>query len=157
MSAQSRQTLLRALEQECADFHGFLNEWFPGTCPRDDALFEARHAAHLDDAFEIILPDGGLMARGPFITYLHGLYGANPAFRKEIRGLEIRASDASGLVLVNYQEWQKNASNTTPANHARMVSAALRPSERTPSGLQWLQIHETMLAAEAVADDPFDF
>jgi hypothetical protein len=149
--------LLDKLHSEFADFHEFINEWFTGRCPQDDALFEDRHVRHLARGFQIILPDGSVIDRTPFIAYLRGLYGSNPAFKKQIRNIELRPGDPAGCLLVNYQEWQRGAANTLPANHGRMVSAVLQARHGDPTRLEWLQIHETMLPPETIAAEPFDF
>ncbi len=149
--------LLDKLHREFADFHEFINEWFTGSCPQDDALFEDRHVHHLASDFQIILPDGSVIDRAPFIVYLRGLYGSNPAFKKQIRNIELRAGEPAGCRLVNYQEWQRGAANTRPANHGRMVSAVLQTRQDDANRLEWLQIHETMLPPEIISAEPFDF
>jgi hypothetical protein len=146
-----------AVNAEFEDFHGFINEWFRGECPEDEELFERRHASHLAEGFQIILPDGSVLDRDGLISLIRGLYGKNPSFKKQFRNIQLRPMNCKGYSLVNYEEWQKGAVNFEPPNHARRVSAVLRVATGDPVQLEWLQIHETKMPEQATAGDPFDF
>jgi len=149
--------LMPAINAEFEDFHGFINEWFRGECPKDQDLFEQRHACHLAEGFQIILPDGSLLDRDGLIGLIRGLYGKNPNFKKQIRNPQLRPMACEGYLLVNYEEWQREAANFKPPNHARRVSAVLMTEPGDPVRLKWLQIQETKMPDEATAGDPFDF
>ena len=148
---------VQALNSEFDDFHGFINEWFRGECPEDEELFDRRHASHLAEGFQIILPDGSILDRDGLICLIRGLYGKNPNFKKQIRDPQVRPMECEGYCLVNYEEWQREAANFDPPNHARRVSAVLTVQPGDPVRLKWLQIHETKMPNEATAGDPFDF
>jgi hypothetical protein len=148
---------MQALNSEFDDFHGFINEWFRGECPEDDDLFERRHASHLAEGFQIILPSGTVLDRAGLIGLIRGLYGKNPKFKKQIRNPQLRPMQCKGYLLVNYEEWQREAGNFNPPNHARQVSSVLRVEPGDPVRLKWLQIHETKMPDQATAGDAFDF
>lgn len=157
MPTADRAEPLEAVNSEFEDFHGFINEWFRGECPEDEELFEQRHASHLAEGFQIILPDGSVLDRDGLIGLIRKLYGKNPSFKKQIRNVQLRPMKCKGYSLVNYEEWQKGAANYKPPNHARQVSAVLKVEPGDPVRLKWLQIHETKMPEEATAGDPFDF
>ena len=90
MPAQDNAAAMQALNSEFDDFHGFINEWFRGECPEDDDLFERRHASHLAEGFQIILPSGTVLDRAGLIGLIRGLYGKNPKFKKQIRNPQLR-------------------------------------------------------------------
>ena len=149
--------LEQALRAEFDDFHGFINEWFRGECPEHESLLDQRHARHLAREFQIILPSGRVLDRNGLIDLIRGLYGTNPRFKKQIRNVQPRPMNCRGYALVNYEEWQREAANFDPPNHARQVSAVLRILPDDPMRLEWLQIHETKMPDEATTGDPFDF
>jgi len=157
MLTADRVELWEALNSEFDDFHGFINEWFRGECPENQELFEQRHASHLAEGFQIILPDGSVLDRDGLIGLIRGLYGKNPSFKKQIRNPQLRPMRCKGYLLVNYEEWQKGAANFESPNHARQVSAVLRVEPGDPVRLKWLQIHETKMPDQAIAGDAFDF
>jgi len=157
MSAADSAAVSRALNAEFDGFHGFINEWFRGECPEEEELFDRRHASHLAEGFQIILPDGSVLDRDGLIGLIRGLYAKNPNFKKQIRNPQLRPMQSEGYLLVNYEEWQREAGNFDPPNHARRVSAVLVVEPGDPVRLKWLQIHETKMPNEATVGDPFEF
>lgn len=58
-----------------------------------------------------------------------------------------------GYVLATYEEWQRNAIASKPADNGRIATALFRAREQ----LRWIHVHETWLPRDVMAAGPFDF
>ena len=157
MAKADQAQLLAAARAEVEDFHVFFDDWFTGTCPQSETVLEARHANRLAQDFQLIYPGGGVLDRDGLIQGIRGAYGKSPGYKTQIRDVRLRPMEAEGYLLVNYEEWQKNAVNSTPPNNGRLSSAVLRIVSDDPIKLEWLHLHETWLPADVMAADAFDF
>ena len=103
-------------------------------------------------------PGGELMSGESLFGDIRKAYGTNPQFKIEIRNVTGRRLDRAGvLVLATYEEWQKNARNSKPANNARLSSVLFRQNPTAPNGFLWVRVHETWLPESVISVDPFDF
>jgi len=141
---------------EIEDLHRCFVDWFGGRCENGDGWFERHFRARFDAQFEIVLP-GGTRHRGDeFLVGLRAAHGSNPDFAIRIREVAARPAPG-GLWIATYQEWQRNARQSLPANNARLTSALLAPEAGAPCGLVWLHAHETWLPEQIAAAGCFDF
>jgi hypothetical protein len=157
MTKADQAQLLAAARAEVDDFHVFFDDWFTGACPRTEELLEARLADRLGQDFQLIYPGGGVIDRAGLIDGVRQSYGKSPGYKTQIRDVRLRPMEANGYLLVNYEEWQKNAANSTPPNNGRLSSVVFRIVSHDPIKLEWLHLHETWLPADVMAADPFDF
>ncbi len=144
-------------EIEIIDLHRFFVQWFRGACEDSDRLFEHRLVSRFASDFQIITPGGALFEGAALWSAMRSAWGSNPDFKIEIREVRERRVSTARLVIASYEEWQKNALESTPANNARLSSALLELDDRAPHGLRWLHLHETWLPANRVAADLFAF
>ena len=61
------------------------------------------------------------------------------------------ATEATAVA--TYEEWQRNALASEPANNGRIASVLFATSD----ALQWVHVHETWLPADVMAAGPYDF
>ncbi len=144
-----------AIEREIEEIHTFFESWFNGARPQTDRVFdELESRLHAD--FHIVMPSGDLLTRSQLLAALRRGWGTNPKFRIRTRLLYWKPSGV-GTWLAVYEEWQKAARNSAPANNGRVTSAVFIPADSAPNRVAWLHAHETWLPAAAVAAAAFDF
>ncbi|PRQ08447.1 hypothetical protein [Enhygromyxa salina] len=154
----------RAEESDVADkvraeveaMHEFLVAWFTGAVANDDDVFQRGFARRFDPGLVLIPPAGNLLTLAGLTKAIRGSHGSNPEFRIAIRDVVLRR-ELPGLVLVTYQEWQRNAKASTPANNGRVSTALLRPEAVAPGGFAWLHVHECWLPSEIMSAGPYEF
>ncbi|MFQ5994102.1 MAG: hypothetical protein ACE5K1_03330 [Acidiferrobacterales bacterium] len=154
----SDSELNRAVLQEIINSHRFFEAWFSGQCEGGDAYFSKHLLSRIAPDFHIVMPGGKLMSGKSLLGDIRKAYGTNPQFKIEIRNVVGRRLDKIGvLMLATYEEWQKNALNSKPANNARLSSALFRRDPSVPNGFLWVHVHETWLPEAVVSVDRFDF
>lgn len=156
MTTQSQMDTV--VSQEISDLHRFLEEWFGGRCENSDAYFDKHLQKRIAPGFRIVMPGGKMLRGDALFDDMRRAHGSNLQFRIHIRNVEAHTLGEDGdLILVTYEEWQKNALNSKPPNNGRLSSALLKRSAAAPNGLVWLHVHETWLPQAIVSADPFDF
>jgi hypothetical protein len=140
------------VREEIESLHCFFVGWFSGRIEKNKDLFAAEFLKRFDPTFQLIPPAGNLLGLDQLAGLLLSSHGANPEFRIAIRDVQVRQYD-SGFVLATYQEWQRGALASTPANNARISSAIFRVDH----GLKWFHVHETWLPREVMEAGPYDF
>ncbi|MGD8859577.1 MAG: hypothetical protein PVI30_06165 [Myxococcales bacterium] len=144
------------VKQEVEALHAALAEWIGGACDGDEAVFDERIGSRLGEDFTLVAPSGRRPSGRDVRDSLRDSYGSNPDFRIAIDDLRIiRASDT--VVVVSFVEWQRNASQSTPPDNGRVVTAVLVPDTAAPNGLRWLHLQETMLPEEEMSARRYDF
>ena len=157
MAEIDQAQLQEAVREEVEDLHTFFDDWFRGDCEESPTVMESRCASHLSPEFQLIYPGGRILTRENLLNGLAGAYGKSPGYKTQIRDVRLRPMGCHGYLLANYEEWQKNAVNSTPPDNGRLSSAVLRIVESEPVKLQWLHLHETWLPEDVISADPFDF
>ena len=157
MTKADQAQLLAAARTEIEDFHVLFDEWFPGLCPQSEDLLETRLGSRLAQDFQLIYPGGGVLDRASLIDGVRQSYAKSPGYKTQIRDVRLRPMESDGYILANYEEWQKNAANSTPPNNGRLSSVVFRILSDDPIKLEWLHLHETWLPADVMAADQFDF
>jgi len=157
MAALSENLLLAAAREEIEAFHGFFDDWFRGDVPKDEALLEAGHGDRLAEDFQLTYPGGITMGKRGLVTSVGKAHGCSAEFGVQIRDVRLRPLACEDYIFVNYEEWQKNAVNSTPSNNARISSALFRIIAHDPVKLEWLHLHETWLPRAVMDAGPFDF
>ena len=157
MAKSDQDDLLAAARAEVEDFHIFFDDWFTGGCQQSEELLQDRHAGRLAQNFQLIYPGGGVLDRNGLVEGIRGAYGKSPGYKTQIRDVRLRPMEADGYLLLNYEEWQKNAVNSTPQNNGRLSTAVFRIVSNDPIKLEWLHLHETWLPADKMAAERFDF
>jgi hypothetical protein len=136
--------------------HEFFVDWFAGKCPHEQSVFDERFVARMQPLFELVPPSGVVTRLETLRAILWQAYGSNPEFRIAIRNVrQVQWKD--GWILVRYEEWQRNAINSTPKDNGRISTALLQLERGAPEGLSWLTVHETWLPADVMAAGPYDF
>lgn len=143
------------IERVVHDIHDFFTEWVGGHCPGDKDTFRKRALDHISDDLVAIFPAGRSFGKADFKGYMTGIYGSNPDFRIAIRDVKIRRVGADMAVL-NYEEWQRNAKDSDNPDNGRVTTMVLGKNSDCES-IQILQVHETWLPDEVVANGDFDF
>ena len=144
------------IETEVNELHAFFVAWFGGTCERSKSLFDATLRSRIHPSCVLVSPGGTRTGGNELLAMIRAAYGSNPLFRIEIRNLEMRIGEGP-YVLATYEEWQRNAINSTPSDNGRLSSALFAKSPDAPRGLQWFHIHETWLPADVIASANYEF
>jgi len=135
---------------EIESLHDFFVGWFTGRLGK--SAFETGLRCRLSEDFVLIPPGGQRLSLNQLSSNLQGAHGSNPDFKIEIREVQIlRVFD--GHVLATYEEWQRNALASEPADNGR-VSTVLFRNEKS---LTWLHVHETWLPKSIMEAGPYDF
>lgn len=138
------------VRREVEGLHEFFVGWFGGSLPK--SAFAAGFLSRFAEDLVFIPPAGRLLGLTDLTSSIQSAYASNPEFRVRIRNVQIQR-EFDGLVLATYEEWQRNALASTPADNGRLASVLFSPSEP----LQWLHIHETWLPRDVMAAGPYDF
>ncbi|MDJ0926806.1 MAG: DUF4440 domain-containing protein [Gammaproteobacteria bacterium] len=142
--------LEQAVRNEVERLHDFFVSWFAGELP--ETSLDAGFVDHLGPDFVLIPPGGIVLSRDDIAEAIRQSYASNPDFRIAIREVRIRQVLDDYLV-VTYEEWQRNALQSSPADNGRLATALFR---RGPS-LEWLHVHETWLPEAVMTAGPYDF
>lgn len=144
------QALTATVREEIVSLHQFFVDWYSGQL--EQSSFEPGFLARMDPRFTMIEPGGRLLRFNELKSLLRQRRGSNPDFRIAIRQVCVqRASER--YVFATYQEWQRNALASEPADNARISTVLFRRDE----GLQWLHVHETWLPEAVRAAGSFSF
>lgn len=142
------------IETAIHDIHDFFTDWVGGRCPGDAETFQRNALDRISDDLVAIFPAGRRFGKDDFKGYMSSIYGSNPDFRIKIR--DIRVNHVNGkMAVVNYQEWQKAAKDSDPPNNGRITTMVL--AEKPSGGVEILQVHETWLPEDLVANGDFEF
>ncbi len=144
------------IQAEVIQLHEFFVDWFNATCVQTDEYYHANFESRFVDEFEIIMPSGQLFTTEMLFSQLREVYGSSTQFKIQIRNVQTR-DVSSDLIVTTYEEWQKNALNSEPADNGRISSGLLKKDDAAPNGVRWLHLHETWLPADIIQADPFDF
>ncbi|MEJ8566457.1 hypothetical protein [Elongatibacter sediminis] len=144
------QSVEQAVKHEIESLHEFFVGWFTGELPaeRFDELFLHR----MDEEMILIPPAGMVLNLQALSEMLRQSHGNNPAFRIAIRNVTVRRVWPDH-VLATYEEWQRNALASEPADNGRISTVLFRRGD----ALSWLHLQETWLPAEVMAAGPYDF
>ena len=142
---------------EVIALHRFFEVWFGGHCENDEQAFADGMLCRMREDFTIVLPGGAMLEGRRFWPEFKKLHGDNPDFHISIRNVQRKTLPAAPIHLVIYEEWQRNARNSKPANNGRLSSALFLEDEKTPNGIAWLHVHETWLPESVTAAEPFDW
>lgn len=123
-------------------------DWFKGSIPKNN--FGQGFSVRFDPAFILIPPAGTLLKLEDLSAGVHGAYASNPDFRIVIRNVKIQRA-LPGYFLATYEEWQKNALASKPANNARLASVLFKDVRP----LKWLHVHETWMPQQG--SDMYEF
>lgn len=145
--------LLSTATGEIERLHVFFVDWFSAAVDGDEETLKCGLLDRLDDEFTLIAPSGKLLKVEALANGLRAAHGSNPAFRIAIRNVRVRIAD-NGLMLATYEEWQRNARASIPADNGRISSVVFR---RTGDELCWLHVHETWLPEEVMKVGRYDF
>jgi len=146
--------IVELVTREIVELHEVFVDWFSGRCANDDNTFARRFSSRFCDKFSYVQPGGQELTLEMLTTGLRKAHGSNPKFRIAIRDVRVRfASD--DCVVASYQELQRGAVNSTPANNARVSTVLFR----RPDGdtLLWTHLQETWLPTEIMAAASYDF
>lgn len=141
-----------AVCEEITAVHVFFESWFNGRVPNSDEVFHKGFTEHLGDRFLIIVPGGDVLGAENIAAAIRSGHGSNPDFRIQIRKVEVRLH-TDLLIVATYEEWQRNARNSTPANNGRVATVVFECADH----LRWCHLQETWLSRAVVDADPFEF
>lgn len=105
-----------------------------------------------DPKFLLVPPSGTALNLETLSQAVYTRHGSNPDFRIAIRQVSIR-HESDQYVLATYEEWQKNALASTPANNGRIATVVFKFDGK----LTWLHVHETWLPQSVMGSEPYDF
>ena len=142
------------IESAIHDIHEFFTDWVGGRCPGDAETFQRNALDRISDDLVAIFPAGRRFGKEDFKGYMSSIYGSNPDFRIRIRDIRVNHVNDT-MAVVNYQEWQKAATDSDQSNNGRITTMVL--GEKHSGGVEILQVHETWLPGEVVAAGDFDF
>ncbi len=143
-------SLEERVRREVEDLHQFFYGWFRGEIDRQS--FESKFLPRFAPDLVFIPPGGRLYGLPDLSSMIRGGYGSNPEFRVCIRKVEVRRR-FDGHILATYEEWQRNARASQPADNGRIATVLF--TDEDP--LRWLHIHETWLPEDVMATGPYDF
>ncbi len=138
------------VQDEIESLHQFFCAWFRGGLAEN--AFEEGFLSRFSSNLVFIPPAGRFLQLNDLGTLIRSGYASNPEFRIQIRGVTVhRVFD--GFILATYEEWQRNARASQPANNGRIATVLFSAGKQ----LKWTHIHETWLPAEVIASEPYDF
>ena len=143
--------------KEVIQLHEFFEDWFRGNCNDTDRVFKRRLLSRMDIDFHIILPNGENYYGDQFWPAMREQHGANPDFEISLRNFSRKLQIGRKTFVVNYEEWQKNAKNSRPANNGRISTAVFVVDNTAPNGVKWVHVHETWLPAKRIKAESFDW
>lgn len=135
---------------EIVYLHEFLQGWFTGNLKKSD--FESKFLARFSPDLVFIPPGGRFLGLKDISSSVYAGYASNPDFRIRIRNVAVQY-EFGGYVLATYEEWQRNALASEPANNGRVATVLFSSNTQ----LKWHHIHETWLPPETIAAGPYDF
>jgi hypothetical protein len=139
------------VEKFIVDLHKFISGWVSGQVT-DESQWGV-FIKNFSPDFMVVMPAGRGFGVETFTGYMTSIHGKNPKFKIQIRNVTLRPK-VNGVCVVMYEEWEKDAMDSDPANNGRQSSMVLR--ERGDS-FEVLHLQETWLPAEKMAADPSDF
>ena len=142
--------MMEKVRREIEALHKFFVAWFSGSIPESE--FDAGLLARFDPGFHLIPPAGIVLDLDGIATGIREGYATNPEFRIAIRNVQIRR-EFDGHILATYEEWQRNALASEPAENARLATVLFADTKL----LRWLHVHETWLPADVAEAGPYDF
>ena len=134
------------------DIHKFITDWVSGK--ETDASKWPEFLKNFSPNFMVVMPAGRGFGVDTFTSYMTSIHGKNPKFKIQIRNVTLRHK-VGDVFVVMYEEWEKDAMDSEPANNGRQSSMVLRDLGGTK--FEVLHLQETWLPAEKMAADPFDF
>lgn len=146
-----------SVAKEIIDLHVFFEDWFRGNCNDSDRVFKNRLLSSMDIDFYIILPNGESYYGDQFWPEMRKSHGSNPNFKISLRNFVRKLQIGRKTFVANYEEWQKNALNSTPKNNGRVSTAVFVADSSAPNGVKWVHVHETWLPKEVVKKEKFDW
>ena len=138
------------LRVEIEDLHAFFCDWIAGKLPDTD--FDLKFTTRFTTDLVFIPPVGKLLGLAELSSLIYRGYASNPQFRIQIREVTVR-QEFDGYVLATYEEWQRNALASEPADNGRIATVVFKSG----NPLKWVHIHETWLPKTVMAADKFDF
>ena len=141
------------VREHIIEIHQFFVDWVSGECPSDDATFQKGALNRLSENLMVIMPAGRGFGLTEFSKYMRAIHGSNSKFRIQIRNINLRQRIGDAL-LVTYEEWERDALDSMPANNGRLSTMVLK--DRGDS-LETVHVHETWLPAEVMDAGPYDF
>lgn len=138
------------IKSEIESLHEFFCDWFGGT--KSKSVFEAEFLNRFSKDLVFIPPAGKYLGLRDLSESVRAGYGSNPNFRVQIRNVII-TQQIDDYVLATYEEWQRDALASTPANNGRVATVLfqVRPT------LKWMHIHETWLPIDIMEADSYVF
>lgn len=144
-SSSGDATLQQDVLHEVADLHGFFTQWFGGRIAKTEAHF-ARFRACLDGGFAQVNPAGLLRDHATILrdVWNHwNWFPGDPDYRIWIEAARVHHVLPGGHAVAVYQEWQDYQGKRV----GRTCTAVLCRRAGTPTGIAWLQMHESLIAA----------
>ena len=138
------------IKAEIEALHEFFVGWFSGSIP--ESAFDTDFRSRFVDNFLLIPPAGVVLDLESLCAGIREGYGSNPDFRIAIRNVQIR-QEFGDYILATYEEWQRNALESTPPDNARVATVLFKKTQP----LQWLHVHETDMPEDQVKAGSFDF
>jgi len=145
------------IAKEIIELHEFFEDWFRGDCKNTDNVFEKRLMSRMDIDFYIVLPSGDCFYGEQFWPEMRKAHGTNPDFKISLRNFVRKLQIGRKTVVANYEEWQKDAANSKPANNGRVSTAVFVSDSKAPNGVKWVHVHETWLPKKRVKAESFDW
>jgi hypothetical protein len=152
MPSPKLSSLEARVGSEIESLHEFFVGWFTGALPNSDTVFQSDFEQRFGDDFLLIPPGGEQLDLPTLAAGLRAAHGGNPGFRIAIRRVTVRGC-WDDMMLATYEEWQRNAVNSSPPDNGRIATALFQTGER----LRWQHVHETWLPADVMRAGPYDF
>lgn len=147
-----QESLQAEVREEIEDLHRFFVDWFTGKTANTDAVFTQRFLNRFEEHFLLIPPAGTMLELSMLAGGIRSNHASNPDFRIAIRNVVVRRT-WDDLVLATYEEWQRNALASRPADNGRLATILFKRE----TGLRWLHVHETWLPDAVMQAGPYDF
>ncbi len=142
MTENADKGLEERVRSEIEAVHRVIDRWIRGETPNSANFFEDNFASRFAAGFVNIQPAGSVLSRSDLVGDIHGMFGANPAFRITIRDVRVVAfSGVDNLVVATYVEDQVGARNSAVIN-SRISTVVMRlDADRA----EWVHLQETGL------------
>ena len=127
------------IQKEIVQIHQYFENWYNGSCSKDDAEFDLNVSNRFCDNFKIVMPDGTLYQKNEILSVIKDGFGTSRDFKIEIKMISAEAIEKD-IFLALYEEW-----HTEPGSNkeGRIAAVILKKNDQCLLGFEWVHCHES--------------
>jgi hypothetical protein len=142
---------VKAVLAEIVGIHDFFTGWFGGRVTKTEAVY-ARFRDALDPRFGQVNPRGGYRAHAKIVADVWdhwNWFPGDPNYRIWVANSRVRHLIGGDHALAVYEEWH----NYRGGHVGRTCTALLARNPGAPTGIAWIEMHESLLPEGVKSSD----